>query len=128
MKKKGKFSSNDFIYYFILYKNLNKFSILKQAPLNLNTYKTDLENNRTQDITGRQNSMTGRQDSLNNNPLGEQPQNSDYGNNEQTDCFGKVKNLYTNPETPCQNIILISLSILCVVVTCVVLYSFLARG
>ena len=118
MKKKGKFSSNDFIYYFILYKNLNKFSILKQAPLNSNTYKKNIENNRTQDITERQ-------ESLINNPLGERPQNLENRNNQRTGCFKKVKNLYTNPETPYKNMILIILSILCVVIIFAILVSIL---
>lgn len=37
------------------------------------------------------------------------------------DCWGKVKNIYTNPDTPCQNYTLMGLTVICLIFTIVII-------
>ena len=61
--------------------------------------------------------------------MNEQPQNYNNGNrNAQIDCFGKIKSCYTNPDTPCQNYLMMFLTLFCVIVLIFVLYSLFAKG
>ena len=97
---------------------------MKQAPLNSNQYNTDIDNHRTQDQTGLQ-----ANSQFNNVPnYNYESGNENEHNNNQTDCFGKIKSCYTNPDTPCQNYCMMFLTLVCLVVTIFVLYSIFGRG
>lgn len=101
-------------------------SILKQAPLNSNQYNTDLDNNKTSDLTLAKNDTMLRNPTLNQKEY-EMDNNEINYDNEETGCLGRVKNLYTNPDTPCQNYLMIFLTVVCAFVTLFVLYMVFVK-
>lgn len=94
---------------------------MKQAPLNSNQYNTNLENTGTRDYTANQ-----RQDTFEDNKY--QPPNYNENSSDDVGCCGKLKNIYTNPDTPCMNYFMIFLTLLCIIVIGVVFYSVFFKG
>lgn len=94
---------------------------MKQAPINSNQYEFDQD----QEVNNHNN----KPEEISRNPImNEQPQNYNNGNrNAQTNFFGKFKSCYTNPDTPCQNYIMMFLTFLCVLIMIFMLYSLLGK-
>merc|ERR1711957_352322 len=113
-----------------------KENILKQAPINSNQYNTDLDNQGTRDMTTlrRDNTRDSQNDQERQNsyPMNQQPQNFENENYQNDDsqegCFGKMKSCYTNPDTPCQNYLMMFLTLVCLIVTIFLMYSVFVKG
>lgn len=65
-----------------------------------------------------------------NNPMYQRPENYESNDNNQsgTSCLDKMKSCYTNPETPCQNYLMMGLTAAAVVIIIFLFYSLFIKS
>ena len=66
-----------------------------------------------------------------NNPMYQQPENyqmdTQDSNQGSTGCFDKMKSCYTNPNTPCQNYLMMFLTLVVIIVLIFLFYSLFVK-